>query len=42
MVVGGKPLEISVVGVWEVDPATEKITLWRGYFDMSQVNSQLA
>jgi limonene-1,2-epoxide hydrolase len=42
MVLEGKPLEISVVGVWEVEPATEKITLWRDYFDMGQVNSQLA
>jgi limonene-1,2-epoxide hydrolase len=42
MVVGGKELEIPVAGVWEVDPATEKITLWRDYFDMGQVNSQLA
>jgi limonene-1,2-epoxide hydrolase len=42
MTVGGKLLEIAVVGVWEVDPVTEKITLWRDYFDMGQVNSQLA
>jgi limonene-1,2-epoxide hydrolase len=42
LVVGEKPLEVSVVGVWEVDPATEKITLWRDYFDLGQVNSQLA
>jgi limonene-1,2-epoxide hydrolase len=42
MVVGGKEVEIAVAGVWEVDPTTGKITLWRDYFDMGQVNSQLA
>ncbi len=40
--VGGKSVELPVAGVWEVDPATSKITLWRDYFDMGQLNSQLA
>jgi limonene-1,2-epoxide hydrolase len=30
------------VGVWEIDPASAKITLWRDYFDMGQVSSQMA
>jgi hypothetical protein len=34
MVFGGQPLEISVVGVREADPATD--------FDMGRVKSQLA
>jgi limonene-1,2-epoxide hydrolase len=32
---------MPVAGVWEVDPATEKITLWRDYFDMGQISSQI-
>lgn len=39
---GGKIVEIPVAGVFEVDPATEKIVLWRDYFDMAQFSSQLA
>jgi limonene-1,2-epoxide hydrolase len=42
LVIGGKQLELPVVGVWEIDPATDKITLWRDYFDLGQVNSQMA
>jgi limonene-1,2-epoxide hydrolase len=42
LTVGGKRVELPVAGVWEVDPATSKITLWRDYFDMGQFNSQMA
>ena len=42
LTVGEKHVELPVAGVWEVDPATSKITLWRDYFDMGQFNSQLA
>ena len=42
LVVGGKPLEVPVVGVWEIDSGTSKITLWRDYFDMGQISSQMA
>lgn len=33
--IGGREITIPVAGVWEVDPATDKITLWRDYFHMS-------
>ena len=39
MSIGGKPIEIRVAGVWEV--RGDKITLWRDYFDMGMVNSQM-
>ncbi len=42
LTIGGKKIEVPVVGVWEVDPASAKITLWRDYFDMGQVSSQMA
>jgi limonene-1,2-epoxide hydrolase len=42
LVVGGRPASIAVAGVFEVDDATGKITLWRDYFDMGQFNAQLA
>jgi limonene-1,2-epoxide hydrolase len=42
LAIGGKPIEIPVAGVWEVDPSTDKITLWRDYFDMGQLNAQMA
>lgn len=40
--INGKMVEIAVAGIFEVDPATEKITLWRDYFDMAQFSAQLA
>jgi len=42
LTVAGKRVELPVAGVWEVDPGTNKITLWRDYFDMGQFNSQMA
>ena len=36
----GKPLEVRVAGVFEVQG--DKITLWRDYFDMAQVTSQMS
>ncbi len=39
--IGDKTVELPVVGVWEVDPAAGKITLWRDYFDAGQMNSPL-
>jgi len=42
LVVGGKKVELPVAGVWEVDAASEKITLWRDYFDMGQFSSQMS
>jgi len=42
LTIGGKRVEVPVVGVWEVDPGSAKITLWRDYFDMGQVSSQMA
>ncbi|HEY2427381.1 MAG TPA: limonene-1,2-epoxide hydrolase family protein [Acidimicrobiales bacterium] len=36
----GKAIEVQVAGVWQVDG--DKITLWRDYFDMGQVTSQLS
>jgi limonene-1,2-epoxide hydrolase len=39
---GDKSVELPVAGIWEVDPTTSKITLWRDYFDMGQLNTQLA
>jgi limonene-1,2-epoxide hydrolase len=36
---GGKEISIPVVGVWEVKD--DKIVLWRDYFDMGQVASQM-
>ena len=40
MKIGDKTVEIGAAGVWEV--TGDKITLWRDYFDMGQLNSQLA
>ncbi|GAC1538165.1 MAG: limonene-1,2-epoxide hydrolase family protein [Acidimicrobiales bacterium] len=40
--INGKIVEIAVAGIFEVDPATGKITLWRDYFDMAQFSAQLA
>jgi len=37
--IGGKDVEVPVVGVWEV--SGDKITLWRDYFDMGQVSKQM-
>ena len=42
LTIGDKQVELPVAGVWEVDTATNKITLWRDYFDMGQFNSQMA
>ncbi len=42
LTIGGKPVELPVVGVWEVDPDQGKIVLWRDYFDMGQLNAQMA
>jgi limonene-1,2-epoxide hydrolase len=41
LVIGGAQLDVPVAGVWEVDPATDRITLWRDYFDMGQITSQM-
>ena len=38
--VAGKSVEIKVAGVWEVHGG--KITLWRDYFDMGELNAQLS
>jgi limonene-1,2-epoxide hydrolase len=38
--VAGKAIEVKVTGVWEVHAG--KITLWRDYFDMGQLNAQLS
>ncbi|GAC1376092.1 MAG: limonene-1,2-epoxide hydrolase family protein [Acidimicrobiales bacterium] len=40
--INGKVVEIAVAGIFEVDLATGKITLWRDYFDMAQFSAQLA
>ena len=39
MKVAGKDVEVAVVGVWEI--SGDKIVLWRDYFDMGQVSSQM-
>jgi limonene-1,2-epoxide hydrolase len=36
----GKAIEVRVAGIWEVEG--DKITLWRDYFDMGQVTSQMS
>jgi len=41
LLVGGKAVTMAVVGVWETDPETGKITLWRDYFDMGQITSAI-
>ena len=40
--INNKVVEIAVAGIFEVDPETEKIILWRDYFDMAQFSAQLA
>jgi limonene-1,2-epoxide hydrolase len=40
LAIGGKTVELPVAGVWEVEG--DKIVLWRDYFDVGQMNSQLA
>jgi len=35
----GKPIELAVAGVWEVDG--DRITLWRDYFDLATFTSQM-
>jgi limonene-1,2-epoxide hydrolase len=40
VLLGSTEITIPVVGVWEVDPGTDKITLWRDYFDTSKFGSQ--
>ena len=37
----GKPLEIPVVGIWEVNDQG-LITLWRDYFDLATVTNQMS
>ena len=37
---GGKRIEIGVMGVFEITPGG-KISAWRDYFDLQQVTSQL-
>lgn len=39
-VVGGKPVELPVMGAFEVTP-DGKISAWRDYFDMAQFQKQL-
>lgn len=38
--VGGKPIEIKVMGTFELNDAGQ-ITAWRDYFDMGQLMSQV-
>jgi limonene-1,2-epoxide hydrolase len=38
--IGDKWLEIAVVGVWELHDG--KIALWRDYFDLGQLQSQMS
>ena len=40
LAISGKMVELPVAGVWEVEG--DKIVLWRDYFDVGQMNSQLA
>ena len=40
LTIGGKQIEIPVMGVFEVD-ADGKIAAWRDYFDMGMLQSQL-
>ena len=42
LTIAGKAIELPVAGVFEVDAGTNKITLWRDYFDMGQMNAQMA
>ena len=37
--IGSREITIPVAGVWEIEPTTSKIKLWRDYFDMSQMNA---
>jgi limonene-1,2-epoxide hydrolase len=37
---GDKWVEVKVAGIWEVKDGL--ITLWRDYFDMAEMNAQLA
>jgi limonene-1,2-epoxide hydrolase len=37
----GKPVEIPVAGIWEVNDEG-LITLWRDYFDLTTVTNQMA
>jgi len=39
-VVGGKPLSVRVMGIFEIENG--KIASWRDYFDLGQMTSQLA
>ena len=41
MKIAGAPVELPVVGVFEVDDAG-KLTAWRDYFDMNAVMTQLS
>jgi limonene-1,2-epoxide hydrolase len=40
LVMGGKKIEIPVMGIFEVD-AGGKISAWRDYFDLQQVMKQM-
>lgn len=40
LTINGAHVELPVAGVWEVDPSSGKITLWRDYFDMGQFTQQ--
>lgn len=39
MMINGKPLTISLMGIFEIDDG--KIKQWRDYFDLAQMTSQL-
>jgi limonene-1,2-epoxide hydrolase len=39
LLLGSREITVPVAGVWEVDPTSNLITLWRDYFDMTQVAS---
>jgi limonene-1,2-epoxide hydrolase len=42
LTINGTHVEVPVAGVWEVDPSSGKITLWRDYFDMQQFTQQMS
>ena len=39
---GGKLVKIAVAGIFEIDPSTGLITLWRDYFDVGQLTAQMS
>ena len=41
LLVGGKPVQMPVLGVYEIDPDVGKLVLWRDYFDLAQISGQI-